>query len=141
MLDRSDRGHVAWDIETTGFGWSAEITVVGFWYPGGHATLVVNAGPHAVDAGTFEKSLADASRATVRVCIADDEAELLGKMGGRKSSSGSTASTTGSSPTTRTRGRVGSTFRSSARGVFDRTETGCSTASCSPNSGSRSKSD
>ena len=81
MLDRSDRGHVAWDIETTGFGWSAKITVSGFWYPGGHATLVVNAGPHAVDADAFEASLADASRAPVRVCVADDEAGLLREMG------------------------------------------------------------
>jgi len=72
---------VAWDIETTGFGWSAEITVAGFWYPGGHATLVVNAGPHAADANAIEASLVDASRASVRVCVADDEAGLLREIG------------------------------------------------------------
>lgn len=79
MLDRNDRGHVAWDIETTGFGWSAEITVTGFWYPGDHATLIVNSG-EPVDASTFETSLADESRASIRVQVADDEPALLQAM-------------------------------------------------------------
>ena len=80
MLDRSDRNHVAWDIETTGFGWSAEITVSGFWYPGGHATLIVNAGGTPVDVAEIEAVLADASHADVRVRVADDETELLEGM-------------------------------------------------------------
>ncbi len=81
MHEKSDRGHVAWDIETTGFGWSAEITVSGFWYPGCHATLIVNAGPaNDVDTNALETSLADASGASVRVRVGDDETELLEVM-------------------------------------------------------------
>lgn len=80
MLDRSDRAHVAWDIETTGFGWLAEITVSGFWYPGGHATLIINAGSNAVDADALEAPLVDASRSSVRVRVADDETALLEAM-------------------------------------------------------------
>jgi hypothetical protein len=80
MSDRSDRNHVAWDIDTTGFGWSAEITASGFWYPGGHATLLLNAGPNSVDADRLEAALADASCASVRIRVADDETELLEGM-------------------------------------------------------------
>ena len=80
MLDRSDRAHVAWDIETTGFGWSEEITVSGVWFPGGHATLVVNSGSHAADGDRLAESLEETSGATVRVRIADDETELLEEM-------------------------------------------------------------
>jgi hypothetical protein len=80
MYERSDRDHVAWDIETTGFGWSEEITVSGFWFPGGHATLVVNSGPHAVDGDAFEERLSETCGAPVSLVIADDEAELLEKM-------------------------------------------------------------
>lgn len=60
MRETSDRDHVAWDIETTGFGWSEEITVSGFWLPSRHASLVVNAGPHAVDGDRFEEHLSEA---------------------------------------------------------------------------------
>jgi hypothetical protein len=81
MLDRSDRAHVAWDIETTGFGWSEEITVSGFWYPGGHATLIVNAGGTPADAPSLEESLTETSGASVRVRVADDETGLLHAMG------------------------------------------------------------
>lgn len=80
MLDRTDRSNVAWDIETTGFGWSAEITVVGFWYPTGHATILVNAGGVSVDTSAFEETLAETSRTPVSVRVADDEASLLQRM-------------------------------------------------------------
>lgn len=43
MFDRqNDRSHVAFDIETTGFGYKESVTAVGFWYPDGHAALVLN---------------------------------------------------------------------------------------------------
>jgi len=80
MIDRRDRGHIAWDIETTGFGWSEEITVTGFWYPDSHATIVVNAGPHAVEEDALETALVDASRTSVRVCVTEDETGLLQEM-------------------------------------------------------------
>lgn len=80
MRDRLDRDHVAWDIETTGFGWDEEITVSGLWFPGGHATLVVNASSHAVDADRLEESLAEVSGASVTVRVADDECSLLREM-------------------------------------------------------------
>jgi len=81
MHNQSDRSHVAWDIETTGFGWSEEITVSGFWFPDGHATLLVNAGPNEVDATELEPALKDASRASVSLIVADDETALLHEMG------------------------------------------------------------
>lgn len=45
--------------------------------PGGHATLVVNAGPHAAQADRLAASLTDISGVDVRVRVADDETELL----------------------------------------------------------------
>jgi hypothetical protein len=80
MYERSDRDHVAWDIETTGFGWSEEITVSGLWFPDGHASLVVNAGPHAVDGDGFEEHLSEVCGAPVSVTVAEDETDLLGEM-------------------------------------------------------------
>lgn len=79
MYGKSDRDHVAWDIETTGFDWSEEITVSGFWFPGGHATLVVNVGPHAVDGDAFEERLSETCGAPVSVVVAEDETALLGE--------------------------------------------------------------
>ncbi|WP_042666240.1 hypothetical protein [Haloferax sp. ATB1] len=76
MRHWNDRSHVAWDIETTGFGWSGEITVCGFWYRDGHATLLMNAGPHTVDADTLTDGLSETSGADVRVRVCDDEAAL-----------------------------------------------------------------
>lgn len=73
MLDRSDRDSVAWDIETTGVGWSDEITTSAFWFPGGHATTILNTGPHTADTATLEDSLTTTSDATVRVETVDDE--------------------------------------------------------------------
>jgi len=43
--DENDRDHVAWDIETTGFAWEDKITVSAFWWPAGHADLLVNTNP------------------------------------------------------------------------------------------------
>lgn len=80
MYEKSNRDHVAWDIETTGFGWSDEITVSGFWFPGGHATLIVNAGPNAVDTQVYEEHLSDACGAPVSLVVADDEGGLLREM-------------------------------------------------------------
>lgn len=80
MYDRADRAHVTWDIETTGFASTDEITVTGFWFPGGHATIIVNAGPHAADADALAASLDEASGAAVRVRIATDEADLFAAL-------------------------------------------------------------
>lgn len=78
---RSDRKHVAWDIETTGFGWNDEITVSGFWFPAGHATLLLNGTPDTADAAQLEQHLEDITgelSVDVRVCLS--EAELLAEM-------------------------------------------------------------
>lgn len=80
MLDRSDRAHVAWDIETTGFGWADEITTSGFWFPGGHATVIVNNGPHTTDSDALENSLNNGNTANTRVRTVDDEPGLLSEM-------------------------------------------------------------
>jgi len=80
MYEKSDRDHVAWDIETTGFGWSEEITVSGFWFPSGHATLILNAGPHSIDTEAIEGRLSDVSGGTVSLLVADDEVALLESM-------------------------------------------------------------
>jgi hypothetical protein len=37
----TDREHVAWDIEITGFAYDDTTTVAGFWYPAGHADILV----------------------------------------------------------------------------------------------------
>ena len=81
MFDHSDHAHVAWDVETTGFGWTDGITVSGLWFPGGHATLVLNSGPHHADGEQLAESLTDTSEAAVRVRVAEDENELLTPMG------------------------------------------------------------
>jgi len=80
MHHQSDRDHVAWDIETTGFGWSAEVTVSGFWFPDGHATLIINAGSHSVDKDAFEEHLSEVSNAPVSLVVAPDEVGLLEEM-------------------------------------------------------------
>jgi len=80
MIDSRDRGHITWDIETTGFGWSEEITVTGFWYLDSHATIIINAGLHTVEADALEAALIDASRTSVRVCVTEDEIGLLREM-------------------------------------------------------------
>ncbi|WP_136718615.1 hypothetical protein [Halorientalis salina] len=71
---------MAWDIETTGFGWSAEITVSGFWFPHGHATLIINVGPHSVDKQDFVDRLTGVSGVPVSLFVASDEGELLSEM-------------------------------------------------------------
>lgn len=75
MIDRNnDRRHVSWDLETTGFAWDAQITVSGFWFPGGngHAELVVNTDGAAIDADQHETHLERVSDATVAITPADD---------------------------------------------------------------------
>lgn len=80
LYDQRDRSHVAWDIETTGFGWAEEITVSGFWFPRGHGTLIINAGPYTIDQQRAEAQLAKTSNASVEVIVADDEPGLLRAM-------------------------------------------------------------
>lgn len=80
MYEKSDRDHVAWDIETTGFGWSEEITVSGFWFPDGHATLVLNANSTVVDERVFEEHLTEISGAPVSLSVATDEGDLFEEM-------------------------------------------------------------
>jgi len=80
MYERSDRDNVAWDIKTTGFGWSEEITVSGFWFPAGHASLVVNAGPHTVDGKAFEERLSETCDSPVSITVAEDETTVLSEM-------------------------------------------------------------
>ena len=73
MIDRkNDREHVAWDIETTGFGVDGSLTVVGFWFPGGHAVLLLNVySEEWADADKLESQIDDVTEGidvTVRVC-------------------------------------------------------------------------
>lgn len=74
-----DRSNVAWDIETTGFDWSHEITVSGFWFPDAHATIIVNA-PHSLNRPAIERQLSDRSHVPVEVVVAHAEREVLGEM-------------------------------------------------------------
>ena len=73
MRERSNRNHVVRDIETTGVGWDGQITVSGFCYPGAHATLLINTGPHTIDTDSLEVVLEDACGCSVRVHDTDDE--------------------------------------------------------------------
>jgi len=61
--------------------WSEEITVSGFWFPTGHATLIINTGPHSIDQRHLESELAETSNASVEVIGTDNEASLLEAMG------------------------------------------------------------
>lgn len=74
MIERqNDRRHVAWDLETTGFGWDDEITVSGFWFPGGHTELIVNTGGEALGCGDVEDELEEVSGGvSVSVTVTDD---------------------------------------------------------------------
>ncbi len=82
MLHRdSDRTHIAWDIETTGFGWDDEITVSGFWFPNAHAELIVNTDEQSLDTDSFENHLQDISNGvSITVTARDDEQGLLDAM-------------------------------------------------------------
>ena len=62
-----DRRHVAWDLETTGFGWNDIITVSGFWLPGAHAELVVNTSGDDIGTSRAESHLEEVSGASVSV--------------------------------------------------------------------------
>ena len=79
MIDRqNDRRHVAWDLETTGFAWSDQITVSGFWFPGGHTELIVNTDGEVLSTADVEAELEDVSGGvSVSVTVADDEPALL----------------------------------------------------------------
>lgn len=76
-----DRGHVAWDIETTGFAWDDHVTVAGFWYPAGHADLLVNTAGHSFDTDACERQLRDVSGGVpVAVTATGDERGLIEAM-------------------------------------------------------------
>lgn len=80
MIERqSDRSQVAWDLETTGFGWNDEITVSGFWFPGDYTELILNSS-EAPDPDLMSERLGDTSGASVSVTIAEDEPALLEAM-------------------------------------------------------------
>lgn len=140
MFDHSDHAHVAWDVETTGFGWTDGITVSGLWFPGGHAALVLNPGPHHADGEQLAESLTDTSEAAVRVRVAEDENELLTPMGRvlferfdreyNRLGAYNADSWQG-----------GSGLPLSARGASSRASTGRSTVSRPPTCGSRSGND
>lgn len=82
MIERqNDRRHVAWDLETTGFGWDDEITVSGFWFPGGVAELIVNTDDGVLGCEDVEAQLEERSGGvSVTVTIVGDESALLGRM-------------------------------------------------------------
>jgi len=82
MFDRKNqRSHVAWDIETTGFNWNDEITVSGFWFPAGHATLLLNAETITTDSTEYEERLeAIKEGLDVRVHVCEGEPDLLRTM-------------------------------------------------------------
>lgn len=83
MIDRdNDRRHVAWDLETTGFAWDAEITVSGFWFPGdsGHAELVINTDDTTIEPEQYKTDLERVSDANVTITAADNEAALLEEL-------------------------------------------------------------
>lgn len=78
MIDRdNNRQYVAWDLETSGFAWDAQITVSGFWLPGGHAELVMNTGDTTVEPDQYEAQLEQVSDATVTITATEDETALL----------------------------------------------------------------
>lgn len=78
MIDRqNDRRHVAWDLETTGFAWSDEITVSGLWFPSGTAELVVNTDGGTVDEHLVSEQLEELSGGSVSVMMAETETALL----------------------------------------------------------------
>lgn len=79
MIQRqNDRSHVAWDIETTGFGWSDRITVSGFWFPGGYPALIINTDGGALDRERAQTHLEERSGSgSVSVTVVEDEPALL----------------------------------------------------------------
>jgi hypothetical protein len=84
VIDRyNDRAHVAWDIETTGFGYAESLTVVGFWFPSGHATLVLHERPQTpADTEFLEGEIADRTDGVdVSVRVAEDNQEMLSVIG------------------------------------------------------------
>lgn len=83
MIDRQqDRRNVAWDIETTGFGWDDQITTSIFWFPPKNAELIINTSGHPVDEDQLESHLQDPSGGvSVSVTATDDERGLLTAMG------------------------------------------------------------
>lgn len=76
MFDQNnDRAHVAFDIETTGFGYNESVTVVGFWFPNGHACLLLNTPSiEATDRDALELAVRDhsgVSDVSLHVCEGD----------------------------------------------------------------------
>lgn len=80
MIDRkSDRSQVAWDLETTGFAWSDQITISGFWFPDDYAELIINSNDD-LNSNLMSEQLENRSGASVSVTVADDESALLEAM-------------------------------------------------------------
>ena len=78
MIQEIDRTHVAWDIETTGFGWSDQITVSGFWLPTGRAELVINTDGSTLSSQKSEQRLESVSGGVpVSVTVVENEWHLL----------------------------------------------------------------
>jgi hypothetical protein len=72
---------VAWDIETTGFNWNDVITVSGFWFPAGHATLILNTETPTIDTNGYDGQIeAVREELDVRIHVCEDEHDLLHKM-------------------------------------------------------------
>jgi len=89
----NNKSPVAWDIETTGFGATDQVTVSGFWYPAGHAELVLNTNSDpdrsqapgsyidgrdaSSDVDLAEQRLEDLSGVPVNIRAVRDEESLL----------------------------------------------------------------
>ena len=77
MFSTTDHRQVAWDIETTGFGYDDYVTAMGFWWPDGHADLLCNIRGDEAAVERYETQLSEAADIPVRVTPVEDETELL----------------------------------------------------------------
>lgn len=81
MIDRNNgRNHVAWDIETTGFGADDVLSVAGFWFPDGHAVLFLNVYTDTdADKSELEEQLSDRTDGldVTVTCVKVDETSWL----------------------------------------------------------------
>lgn len=79
MIDRqSDKDQIAWDLETTGFEESDEITVSGFWFPAQHGTIILNAEPETSQSQLQQEVREQTNdEIDVEIEIVESEAELI----------------------------------------------------------------
>lgn len=80
MFSRDYRRHVAWDIETTGLGWSDRITVSGFWLPNGAAEIVLNTAGDTIDTDVYEQYLESHCGIPITLHPTNTESELQEQM-------------------------------------------------------------